>query len=415
MSATTPNLLPDEFVVIPSRVVFDQHVERGADGTVSRSFGETELQEIARRCAARDARGAWCPLTIGHTAPGRPEHEQPQSVGYARNWRVGPDPVSGQPALLADFWFKQEHYAEAATYARVSVELWPGDWVIDPVALLRRTPRLDIPQWLYGRATVGPRAGKPVIRYSREATMPQPAPPPGGGMGGAPPSPTNAMPAPGGGDMSAKAMDYARHCLSHQYAKELTNHFGSGGDAPPGGAPPMPPLGAEPPMQPPGAPPDQFSRDATIANLQAQLHALQRENRLAARRQDLQALAEKVELDVEEELAELGDLEPARYQRELTRIENRYAPRADAPTPGGGLVPILGSEEETVEHPTPYSRKPGVVGRFVANGALTREGAREIQRYMRDHPEHETYERAREAFIREQTGAAPAHAKNGRN
>lgn len=429
---STATSTPDAYTVWPGRVVFDLHDEHDPSGRLLRRFDEPALREIASRCAARDARGAWCPLTIGHTVPGAPETHQPESVGYARNWRVGPDPVTGRPALLADFHIRQDRLAEAQTYARVSVELWPKDLIIDPVALLRRTPRLDVPQWVYGREGQSlskeqgnsPQEGspqweyrltgdnRPVLRYSRESTMPVPAVP---GPMNAMPSPggMGAPPPPGGGgdDMAGKLEQYMRHCASHPHARALQDHYGKAegaGGLP--GAPPMPPLGAEPPMSPPAPPPgpggpEQFSRDAEIARLQAQLAGLQRENRLNSRRQDIQALADEgIDLNVDEELAELGDLEPARYQRELTRIKNRYA-RVDA-----GMVPVLAGPEEgeeAADHSIPYSRGTRTAGRYVANGALTMEGSRAVIHYQKEHPEL-SFEQAREAFIRQHTG------KNGR-
>lgn len=413
MSATALLLSPptgqqagadNAFVVVPARAVFDVHDEHAPDGKLLRRFGVSELNHIASRCNARDARGAWCPLTLGHTRPGRPESEQPASVGYARNFRVGPDPATGSPALLADFWFRRERYNEALPYMRVSVELWPNDWVLDPVALLARTPRLDIPQWHYGRSAYYPSRQGDVIRYSRESPMPDAAP---GGM--APPSPTNAMPAPApaappapGGGMPEKLEQFARHCMSHEYAREIMDHYGGAGGA--GAGPAEAPLGAEPP--PGGAPPGgpaMFSRDAEVQQLRRELAALQRENRHAARRQDLQARAERgIQLDVDEELGLLGDLEPTQYARELARIDNRYARTEQVD------IDVLGGEGdgEVHDHALPYSRKPGAGNRYVRDGALTMEGAKEAVRYQRENPEL-TYEQARETVLKQ-------HAKNGR-
>ena len=439
MSGQTPQTVQTplgEFAVLPRRVVFDEHDEHHpATGQLLRTFGRQDLEEIARACNERDARGAWCPLTLGHMVRDQydasgaltyraREEEQPDTVGYARNFQVSLDPTSGKHVITADYYLRPDRYQEALTYPRTSVELWPQR-IFDPIALLRRTPRLDIPQWTYARSCYPGQPGT-ILRYQREDySMP------------APPGPTNGMPSPGGsppgmggapppgappGGMGQKLEEYMRHCASHKYAREIYEHFGkpeipgagagAGGPPPAPGAAPPGQLGAEPPMQEPAA----FSKDAEIAALQKQLAALHRENRIASRRQDLQTLAEVVELDVEEELGLLGDLQPELYQRELSRIRNRYAPRLDSRE----MVPILGEEldeeGEPVEHPVPYSRRPGASrNRFVENGSLTHEGSRDIQRfasqYRRDHPEA-TFEEVREVYIREHSNG---HARNGRN
>jgi hypothetical protein len=149
----------------PSREIFDEHVEvyhvdekgepcaptdRGAKKVVRR-FSRKELKEIAARCNARTRTGALTPLSLGHTDPDQPdEAKQPRLVGYAKNFKVRKQSKrrGGKWVLCADFFVKQAHLEEARTFPRVSIELWPEDKVIDPIALLRRTPQRDLAQWV---------------------------------------------------------------------------------------------------------------------------------------------------------------------------------------------------------------------------------------------------------------------------
>lgn len=125
--------------------IFDRHVEHSKDGKVAHDFDEAKLRDIAERSNRREQNtGDACPITIGHTRPGKGEQEQPPVVGYARNFRVGRFGPRQKLAILATFYFKKNKYKEAMTYPRRSVELWPGSWEIDPIALLRRTPQRDL-------------------------------------------------------------------------------------------------------------------------------------------------------------------------------------------------------------------------------------------------------------------------------
>lgn len=163
VNAPTQPLDPGQYHVRRGAHVFDEHDEHDREGKLARRFDRTSLEEIARRCNERDRRGALCPLTIGHTRDGAPESEQPPIVGYARNFRVSYSADQGRHFLLADFWIHKDHYDLASQYKRVSVELWPKDRILDPIALLRRTPQRDLPQWTYAMH------GKhQVIRYAME-------------------------------------------------------------------------------------------------------------------------------------------------------------------------------------------------------------------------------------------------------
>lgn len=125
--------------------VFDEHDEFDKGGRLIRRFDVAKLATIARNCNERFAKtGDAVPLTLGHTIPGAPEKYQPEIVGYARNFRVGRFGKQQKPCILADFYFYPSRYGEAMKYPRRSVELYPRDLVFDPIALLKRTPQLDL-------------------------------------------------------------------------------------------------------------------------------------------------------------------------------------------------------------------------------------------------------------------------------
>lgn len=163
--------LGSDYEFFPERVVFDEHDEK-AGGKVVRSFKKQDLERIVRKCNALAAQGDLCPLTIGHTIPGETvkETDQPEIVGYAKDFKVCYHRVKKKHVIVSNWYIKKDRVAEARKYPRVSVELWPAEDRFDPIALLRRTPELELGQWTYGKN----RAGKQVIRYAMEmCNMPE--------------------------------------------------------------------------------------------------------------------------------------------------------------------------------------------------------------------------------------------------
>lgn len=385
----------------PARVVFDAHEETDAQGKVVRRFDRASLEQIARASNARAAQGALCPLTIGHTLSNVPEGAQPPIIGYALNFRVGdstPAPglgtgVVSKPVLTADFYIRKDVVATAKTYPRVSVEVWPEDWVIDPVALLRRTPRRDLPQWTYALDN----RGKPRLRYSMEDySVAEDLMTP-------PPAPAAAPPAaePSHEEM---AQDFARHCMSHKYARHLMKRYGMEE----GGEPPLVgPLGNDTGKEPlPGqhsmsAPsatntkvpepgekkegkekePDKHARDGMPAQYAAEMarmakivEEMQQRELLTLRRGELQALqGEGYLFDLEEELKDVLPLGAEQYARHLSKIRRCYAHALHT-----DMVPVAGPDEG----PAATARTRA---RFIdPNGGLTKEGVAEAIKYQRD-------------------------------
>ena len=259
---------PEQYVFLPEREIFDEHVEedeepvRTPDGKprvdaegrpvtrkVVRRFDRARLQLICDRSNARDRMGALAPLTLGHTIPGEdvPEGEQPEPVGYARNFKVRYNEQDGRHVITADFYVKKDRWAEASTFPRTSIELWPSQLIVDPVALIRRTPDRDLPQWTYTRSALG----RDVIRYAKEFHAMPDVPP-------APPAP--AATAPDELSHEDKVEHFVRHMMSHPHALHLARHYAmaDGGEV----APHSHPVG--PPMEEPEEPLRHMEEDGEV-------------------------------------------------------------------------------------------------------------------------------------------------------
>lgn len=230
----------------PERNVFDEHTELQPDGS-QEVFDRPRLERIAANCNAKDYKGQPCPMSVGHTVDGAPETDQPPIVGYWRYFRVAWDERLQKWVIRARPYVRRDKAAVAAQYPRVSVERWPGADIFDPIAILVRTPRLDVGQWTYGRA--GARQ-----RYSMEASMPDFAPAsPAGGLPGQPKPPPAAPPAPtpegGTHDEYARMCPHIKRYMAehlphlHELHKKYAEEF-----HPPEEAPANP---AEPPKLPP--------------------------------------------------------------------------------------------------------------------------------------------------------------------
>lgn len=152
-------------------VVFDEHFRPektlpSGKKIPARDFKKPDLETIARNCNDRDAKGLPAALVLGHTTDDSDEKAQPEIVGYDRNFRVEFDAALGKNVIKVDRYLRRERAREAEQYPRTSVEHWINQDFLDPIALVKRTPKLDIPQWHYARRT-----GEVVNRYSMESDM----------------------------------------------------------------------------------------------------------------------------------------------------------------------------------------------------------------------------------------------------
>ena len=424
---------PRLYVKLEARQVFDEHDEdvtdlvRGPDGKPVPRLGpdgkplqdakgqpvyQTEqrkvhwqkphLEYVARKTNERASQGVLPTLNVGHTLwspDGQmlPEKDQPEPVGYAKNFRVTFDPDKGKHVVVADYHIRRDKEAYARSFPRTSVELWPGDWFFDPVALLRRTPRLDLKQWTYTRASDGRR----VIRYSMEDyAMDQhlppvpPAPPTGTPAPQVPPTPQAPVDTP---EHHARVHHFMKHVFGHPHVHYMMHHYGmppvpAEGAAPGPGEPdadenlpPTAPLGNEPPPQHhaagPGFPsptsaftpstgaaphrpeqhmrtgaPDLYARVARLEAENARLLAINQKMSLDyqrdKRRGDLEQIAQSAPgfINVDEMLREVEALPEEQYAKQLGLLTKATHYARSAGITGDG-VPVSRARVEAHKKP----------------------------------------------------------------
>jgi len=175
---TTPtrNLDGEQYVVAKHVAVLDEHPMSPSGGEPAKYCGPQELQMIADNNNRRvEQTGDATPLVIGHTTDGKDEDEQPEIVGYATNFSVGPLFNTGRMALFADFHVRKDKKELANKYPRRSVELWPKRWEVDPISLLgATTPERDLGLLQFARkgevVRLNP-TGEGVIHYSRRGEV----------------------------------------------------------------------------------------------------------------------------------------------------------------------------------------------------------------------------------------------------
>lgn len=367
---------PRLYVRVPDRAIFDAHVEKNKKGKVVRKFEKADLERIARNCNQRDQTGTLCPITIGHTDPDEPdETKQPELVGYARKFRVAYDQALGKWTLRADYYIRKDAFGEAKTFPRTSVELWPEDEILDPVALLRRTPQRDLGQWIYSRT------GKTVLRYSMEsANMNDDELDMGGEPAGGAPDNYGADETPGMGGEAEPSHEemceqFARHCMSHPHAKKLAEHFAMEdkpeepaedlGEFPVGDPTDTPSAEEEPelhaafPSGTNGALPGGKKPAAQFRKNQEAVRYSQLQKKMAALEHD--AATSKAEAIVTQLTAEGYDLDAGVEVPRLARMNEKQRAAAanhirryyrQAPVAQYGRVPVMGStsEPETIDN-----------------------------------------------------------------
>lgn len=148
----------------------------GGSGEAPQYVGPDQLQQIANNNNRRiQQTGDATPVTIGHTEDGRDEDEQPEIVGWATNFSVGPLFDTGLQALFADFHVRKDEKDRINKYfPRRSVEFWPKRMEVDPISLLgATTPEQDLGLLQFARRNevvrMDPRGE--VIHYSRRGEV----------------------------------------------------------------------------------------------------------------------------------------------------------------------------------------------------------------------------------------------------
>lgn len=290
--------------------VFDEHFRpektRGDGKKVpARDFKKADLEAICKNCNERDAKGLHAAVTIGHTTDAEDETEQPEIVGYDRNFRVEYDERLKKHVIKSDRFLRRERVAEAEKYPRTSVEHWMNQDFFDPIALVRRTPKCDIPQWHYAR-----RRGSEISRYTMEGDMADPTE-----------APDAAAPNP---ELEAMVMKCVMSCL------EKMKMTAPAAASPTNGAPPAAAAYAAPTTDV-----DRFASEAEkirYTRQQGEIDRLKKESeemrathaRAGAEAQVKQLLYEGYDLDPEYEVQELMSRDVGGREKYLKNVRDRY-------------------------------------------------------------------------------------------
>lgn len=143
------------YLTIPHVPILDEH-EIPDGGRDHGRIGGDKLRRIAANNNARISRtGDYTPLVIGHTRDGAAEKDQPEIVGYADNFIVGPW-GGGVEALYADFHYMPGKHDLPRRFPRRSVELWMSRWEVDPISVLgATTPERDLGVLMFSRSRSG--------------------------------------------------------------------------------------------------------------------------------------------------------------------------------------------------------------------------------------------------------------------
>lgn len=152
------NLDPNDFEVTVIAVV-DEFKMTDDEGSLVAQLDAKYLQRLVARMNAREAEtGDMAPIVIGHTKDGMAEVQQPQIVGYGRNWSVGPLFDTGRQAAFCQAWVYKVNKLTidgeeviltasevAKRWPRRSAEVWTNRHEIDPISLLgATTPARDL-------------------------------------------------------------------------------------------------------------------------------------------------------------------------------------------------------------------------------------------------------------------------------
>jgi hypothetical protein len=224
----------DGWIKVPDQTVFMEHDRTDREGRLLERVDSSRLEAIAREMNKRDSRGQLCPLTFGHTDDEAPEASQPAHRGYAREFKAVWDEKKNRWVLKATWYIRQKDYDEARSYPNVSPEYWHQDGILDPISLLRRTPKLDLGQWIYRRK------GR-VCRYAMESDMAEDVSKPedkGGHKAhtdpaekgvpkaheGAPPHHEQSNEGTGGGAPEGVPPEFHEH-----FTRSIAHHYASGG------------------------------------------------------------------------------------------------------------------------------------------------------------------------------------------
>lgn len=320
------------------------------------SVGEPELRKVVENYQ-RLMKSRVVPRMIdGHTVPGAPQKQQPDTAGYALNYRLGT--FEGLPAVFADLYYRKDRWSQFKEYPFRSVEYYRdrNGGECPAIALLKTDPELDMGMTVHGRQGVSYTVGERPFHYQAEGP---PMTPPGGPPAAPPPAAAPPMPAapppppapPPPGDPTQTMPDAAD--LNPEEAKmadRFWRYFRAKyqADCGPSAGPAMPPTPMPSAPAPAGGPapmgramtPDQYAREN--ASLKEENERLKRDNRMAAYERDLRHMQTAdgggYILDLAAELADAADMTPEQFEKHKGRIARNYS-RDPAALPA---VPVLG-------------------------------------------------------------------------
>jgi hypothetical protein len=136
--------------------LLDEHLLTDEEGNEICYLSPEKLQTIADNNNRRvEVSGDESPIVVGHTEDGRPEKEQGELIGFARDFFVSKGKRQGERVVPARDGDKHYLFSKWRVYEddlpllrkfpRRSVELWTSRWEIDPIAVLgATTPDRDL-------------------------------------------------------------------------------------------------------------------------------------------------------------------------------------------------------------------------------------------------------------------------------
>jgi len=216
---------PRRWIIKPGVPVFKQHQRTDPSTNQVIKVDLPKLYRIAANMQRMEREGG-VPArgTLGHTAPGKPETEQPPVAVWYRNARVAPFGPRGEPAIVADEWLDPQYADSRKNFPFRSAEYYDDTEQITGVALLTRDPYLDLGVVAYSRSTIGPtqysasgapRPGHQFV-YNEEADMTPAVPGAQAVAGGVPPAPQTPVPTPYSGYPAPAPTPQPPVCGSYQ-------------------------------------------------------------------------------------------------------------------------------------------------------------------------------------------------------
>lgn len=338
---------PEKFIAEEEVELFDAHEQ----------YTKEKLERYAKNSNDRESKGCPSSMTIGHTVDDQldangvvvkraREEDQPRIVGYWRKWSVKWSAKFQAYVLCATPYYKAEDYEEAKKYPKASVELWRHKEIVDPVALLRRTP--DRPVQVSFAAT-GERyrpGQEPRYRYSMETGMDEPEEKTGNP--GTDPTGAPSATAPSPEDLQK----FSACCqATYPHMKAMHDKFAAEAQAATVAPPALAPAA---PAAPPAVPPEPKDK---MSALESELAEERRKGAATRERLDIMAKTamlkerrtaleykrdvEKYAVDVEKEMKDTENDSAERFAAHLADIPKFYRqdaaaekPWIDARTPG---------------------------------------------------------------------------------